>query len=259
MHTKILNKQKELIGKEFDTNSCGKCFIIDYKGKDDVTVMFYSPLYVTKVRMGNLQRGKAVNKMFRSVYGVGYLSDGKFSKIGNENCYAFWSNMLGRAYGKASIEKLTTYTDVTVCEEWHNFQNFAEWFYSQTFSNHVDMDGCTYQLDKDILMRGNKVYSPETCCFVPQEINSLILKSEAKRGEHPIGVSNDSERCLFRSVHNVNGKQKFLGRFKTSEEAFQAYKQAKEAYIKEVAERWKGKIDDKVYQALLEWNIEITD
>lgn len=58
---------------------------------------------------------------------------------------------------------------------------------------------------------------------------------------------------------NKFGKEKHLGSFPTQESAFEAYKQAKESYVKEVAEKWKGKIDDKAYQALLQWKIEITD
>lgn len=259
MHTRVLNRRKELIGREFETNCSGKCFIIDYKGKYDVTVMFYDPIYVTNVRFGNLERGKAVNKMLRSVYGVGYIGDGDYSKKRNEDCYSFWSNMLGRVYGKVSGRFLPTYIDAEVCEGWHNFQNFAEWYYSQEFSKSKDENGNKYQLDKDILIKGNKVYSPETCCFVPQEINSLILKNDAKRGNYPLGVTYDRERYLFRAVHNVQGKQKFLGRFSTPEEAFLAYKTAKEAYIKTVVKKWKGKIDDKVYEALMKWEVGVDD
>lgn len=259
MHTKVLNKRKELIGREFETNCSGKCFIIDYKNSRNVTVMFYDPIYVTTVRLGNLERGKAVNNMLRSVYGVGYIGDGDYSKKHNNLHYNFWSNMLGRVYGKLLGKSLPTYVDADVSEGWHNFQNFAAWCETQPFFDTKDDKGKSYHLDKDILVKGNKIYSPETCCFVPHEINSLIVKSDAKRGNYPLGVTYVHERHLFRAVHNVQGKQKFLGYFHTAEEAFGAYKEAKESYIKQVAEKWKGEIDDKVYEALLQWKIEITD
>ena len=259
MHTRILNKRKELIGREFETNCSGKCFIIDYKNSRNVTVMFYDPIYVTNVRLGNLERGKAVNKILRSVYGVGYIGDGDYSKKHNNLHYNFWSNMLGRVYGKLLGKSLPNYVDADVSEEWYNFQNFAAWCETQPFFNAKDDKGKSYHLDKDILLKGNKIYSPETCCFVPHEINSLLIKSDAKRGSYPLGVTYDHERCLFRAVHNVQGKQKFLGRFSTPEEAFQAYKIAKESHIKSLAEKWKGKVDDKVYEVLMNWEIGVDD
>ena len=260
MHTRVLNKRKELIGREFETNCSGKCFIIDYKNSRNVTVMFYDPIYVTNVRLGNLERGKAVNKMLRSVYGVGYIGDGDYSKKNNNLHYTFWSNMLGRVYGKSQGKSLPAYVDADVSEEWHNFQNFAAWCETQPFFNAKDDKGRSYQLDKDILSpKDNKVYSPHTCSFVPPEINILLIKGDAKRGEYPLGVSYDHERCLFRSFHNVLGKQKFLGRFSTPEEAFLTYKTAKESHIKSLAEKWKGKVDDKVYEALMNWEISIDD
>ena len=100
-------------------------------------------------------------------------------------------------------------------------------------------------LDKDILVKGNKIYSPETCCFVPKGINLLFGKNNAKRGNYPIGVCKFKNK--FQATINIKGKTISLGHFDTPEEAFEAYKTAKEAYIKEVADEWKDRIEEDVY------------
>ena len=159
--------------------------------------------------------------------------------------------MLERCYSKKKHKKRPTYVESYVDNRWHNFKTFAEW--SECNWKHW-MDE-TWHLDKDILIKGNKIYSPETCCFVPRTINTLFTKSEAKRGDYPIGVSKEKNYRKFKATF----KKTTLGRYTTAEEAFQAYKDAKEKYIKEVADKWKGLISDKVYQAMYNYQVEITD
>lgn len=103
-----------------------------------------------------------------------------------------------------------------------------------------------------MLVKGNKVYSETTCVFLPQEINTLLIKSTASRGEHLIGVywHNASKSFVARVAKN-KGKQEHLGYFKTEIEAFNAYKKAKESFIKEQAEKFKSQIDDRAYNALM--------
>jgi len=112
-------------------------------------------------------------------------------------------------------------------------------------------------LDKDILVKGNKIYSPETCAFVPTVINNLFTSRVSKRGKYPIGVSVSGSR--YRVTMTKDNKQYFFGAYGTPEEGFQAYKNAKETYIKEVAELWKDKIGMRVYEALINYTVEITD
>ena len=118
-----------------------------------------------------------------------------------------------------------------------------------------DEKGRPFALDKDILIKENKVYSEDTCCFVPQEINALFVKRDKLRGEYPIGVSFHKSRGMLRATLN----NKHLGYFNTVEQAFQVYKQAKEDYIKEVANKWKDQIDPRVYDALVSYQVEITN
>ena len=257
---RILNKREELLGKEFETNSCGKCFIIDYQGQKDVTVIFYDPVCVTKCSMHNLKTGVVSNAAYKNkyptVYGVGVIGEGVYSPEKDKRIYKLWQSVLQRGYDIAFKKRNHTYKDVTVCDEWLNFQNFAAWCYSQKFFDAKDDKGKAYSLDKDILVKGNKVYSPETCCFVPHIINCVTISCKKVRGNLPIGV-HKHRKC---NKYSVNFKSEvYLGGFNTPEEAFQVYKNLKEAYIKDIAEVYLNKIDSKVYDKLTSWEVSIDD
>ena len=163
--------------------------------------------------------------------------------------------MLERCYSLKKHEKFPTYKGCVIDKRWHNFQNFAKWFKENY--NSETMQG--WHLYKDILVKGNKVYSPETCCFVPFEINTLILTNKGKRASLPIGIISSKNKKSFISRFNILGIKKHIGVYSTVEEAFEAYKEAKENYIKEFADKWKDLIDSRVYQALQEYQVEITD
>lgn len=258
MRSDIVRKAKSLIGKEFETNNSGKCFIIDYKGIYDVTVMFYDPFVIVKCIFQNLKAGRVKNPLLPSVYGRGYYGIGKYS-TNNVKVYKMWMRMLERCYDEKYHTKTPTYRDVVVCDDWLNFQNFAAWCEAQEFFNAKDDKGRPYQLDKDIMHKGNKIYSPETCAFVPSEVNLLILNSSKVRGVYPVGVYFNVGCEKFLVKISYCGKQKHLGLYDTPEEAFQAYKTAKETYVKEVAEKWKDRTDDKVYESLMNWEVSIDD
>ena len=255
---RTLQKREEILGKTFDTVNYGRCFIIDYNGCKNVTVMFYNPPYVTKCTMGNLLTGRVANPYFPRVYGVGYIGVGKYSTK-DKDVYKLWVRLMERTNCATFKSRNPSYLDTSICDEWLNFQNFAEWCEQQPSFRVKDNKGNSYQLDKDILVKGNKVYSTETCCFVPQSINVLLTKNDAKRGKFPIGVNFVESVGKYYAQVNRIGLDRGLGYYETSEEAFEAYKQAKESYIKEVAEKWRGKIDDRVYEALMNWEIHIDD
>lgn len=140
-------------------------------------------------------------------------------------------------------------------KRWHNFQNFAEWCYTQ--KEYVEnKDWC---LDKDVLVKGNKLYSEDTCAFVPRDINNMFTLRIRKRGDCPLGVHWDNTKEKYVAQVNKGHKRTFLGYFTDPLPAFAVYKKAKEDCIKEVAELWKNKIDPRVYKALINWTIEVTD
>lgn len=185
----------------------------------------------------------------RKIFGVAYNDLRCLGVL--DVCYTTWHSMVARCYSKSYHKYKPTYKDCTVCHEWLTFSNFKRWF----DKNYVE----GYHLDKDILVKGNKIYSPETCCFVPSEINTILLSCKKSRGRYPIGVTLYKGR--YRARINKNGKLQDIGFYTTKDEAFYAYKNEKENYIKSIAEKYfkEGKIARKVYQALLNYNISIKD
>ena len=256
----ITEKYREmLIGKKFETTNCGICEVIDYKSSKQVIVKFYEPEYVTTCFLHQLRKGTVRNPFIPSFYNKGYMGDGEYG-FKDKRVYDLWANLLKRCYCEKTRHKFPTYAEVTVCADWLNFQNFAKWCYDQQPFQLKDEKGRWYHLDKDILVKGNKVYSPETCCFVPQEINVLLTLNDINRGKYPLGVNHIKNTGRFQAQASLSSNKKsYLGVFDTPEEAFQAYKTAKESYIKEVANKWKDKIDNEVYQALLNYEVEIDD
>ena len=249
MSNRIEKRRDELLGKEFETNSCGKCFIIDYLDNKNLTVAFYEPFFIVKCSLSNLKAGKVLNPLYPSVYNKGCIGLGCYSPKTNKEAYSAWFGLIDRCYGRKS--KYPTYKDVTVCEDWLNFQNFAQWYESQNFCKIKDDRGNLYHLDKDLLTSESKEYSPKSCCLLPQEINNRI-KGKKFGNSYIRKVKNSwiAETSRF-------GKSLYIGSYSTKEEALLAYKTTKESCIKEVAEKWKGKIDDKVHEALMNWEVDV--
>ncbi len=191
--------------------------------------------------------------MKRMVEGVAFNSGGKYKvKEGGvkTRSYVKWRAMIMRCYQRKYQEENPSYRDITVADEWLDFQNFAEWFYEHEYHNYG------YDLDKDILTKGSKVYSPETCCFVPQELNKLLTDSASSRGGLPQGVC--FHKCVGRYAAslNVNYRKKHLGYFDCPNEAYQVYKKAKEEHVKVKAMEWRGSIEPRVFTSLMMWELE---
>ena len=174
--------------------------------------------------------------------------------MNHEKSYILWVHLFLRCYSKNSLSKSDTYKNVTICKEWHLFSNFLKWFESQ---KRWYQKG--WHLDKDILVKGNKEYAPDKCCFVPIEINSLFTHRKRNKGKYPIGVSYIKSKKKFVVSVACNGKNKTIGAYNTPEEAFYAYKEAKEKRIKEVADKWKDQLEPRVYEAMYNYKVEITD
>lgn len=183
--------------------------------------------------------------------GIGYW--GKEGVDCKSKAYIKWHDMMNRCYNEKFLKRQPQYRNCKVCEEWKNFSNFKVWYESNIYGDEP-MD-----LDKDILFKGNMIYSAETCCLVPHVINTLFLNGKAKRGELPMGVYFDKYKGKYCASMAFMGKSVKLGTFCTAEEAFARYKEYKEDFIKDMAELYKEKIPDKVYQAMMNWEIEITD
>lgn len=208
-----------------------------------------------KVVLKNEARRGVRNPYRRSVVGVGYIGDGPHNSSNSRQLFMTWTNMLVRCYDEEALKKHITYVGCWVDERWHCFQNFAGWCEAQPeFIKNRD-----WHLDKDILIRGNKVYSPETCCFVPRDINNLFTLRGNKRGDFPLGVHWDNTKERFVAQVNKGQKRKFLGYFSDPTSAFAAYKDAKEGVIKELAELYRSDIKVQTYEALINWKVGVTD
>lgn len=151
--------------------------------------------------------------------------DGKSRSVWVCPYYKRWNNMLRRCYYLDKVGTNPTYKDCIVCEDWLAFSNFKAWMETQ------DWEG--KQLDKDLLVEGNKVYSPETCIFVTGQVNQLTVLTNSIRGEHPVGVAAIKGRTYYQSYINYRGKRKTLGTFKTTTEAHKAWQKAKLSIIEE--------------------------
>lgn len=163
-----------------------------------------------------------------------------------------WEDMLKRCYGKSRIDDYAKYDDCTVDPQFWVYKEFEEWANQQ-----VSCCAPGFHLDKDILVRGNRVYGPDTCCFVPPAINSCIIGRVRKKSDLPIGVLRSGKRYSAQIM--VKPKTIRLGLFDTPSEAFAAYKEAKEARIKAVAHEWRGRIDERVFNALMNWEVLISE
>lgn len=262
--TQLLNEFRVVHGDKYDYSQVSEKNFLSNKSLIPIICKKHGVFYqVVQTHLsgcgcttcGRTEQGGGLHiKKRKPLYGVG-INDYIYpiSKHGVQDvAYMSWKTMLGRCYGKKNIG--TKYEKCTVCDDWLYFSNFKRWF----DENHVD----GYHLDKDILVKGNTVYSPQLCCFVPPEINTLITKHDATRGDLPIGVSFKKGRGKhYRAVLRKNIKYVHLGVFDTPIQAFVAYKQAKERYVKKVAQEYynKGLIKENVYNALMNYKVEITD
>lgn len=227
--------------------------IVDYITCDNVTIKFDNGVTLKNRKYSHIEKGIIKNPMIPSVEGIGFEGVGKYSFYKNEFIKRKWRSVLIRCFSKRLHVNNYAYSDCTISKEWENFQNFAKWF-DNNFKPWMDS---TWNLDKDILKKGNRVYSSETCCLVPSEINNLFVKNNSKRGDYPIGVTKHYKK--FQAYCRTNGLPTILGTFNTVEEAFQAYKEAKEDEIKRVAGKWRDKISETCYQALINYKVEIND
>lgn len=232
--------------------------IIDYKRAQDITVRFDSGYIAYHKQYTAFKSGYIKDYLSPNVYGVGYMGIGEFTARINDIItpeYDRWTRMLLRCYGEYEGLSLA-YQDCTVDKTWLNFQCFAQWYQD----NYYEIPNHKMCLDKDIICKKNKIYSPDTCCFVPEIINDTFIGLNVhKQKSLPIGVKRNSRSNTYRACMKNNGHLIHVGCFNTPEEAFYAYKVAKEVHIKQMADKYKQWLPDKVYQAMYAYEIDIND
>ena len=248
---------KDCVGKVFKSLNSGDFKIVKYNDSGNVVIQFINTGFETTVQLGDIRSGKVKDRLTPSVYGVGVVGTKYPSKVSGVQTkeYELWKSMLKRCYSDNYKKKNPTYIGCEVSDKFKSYEYFYEWCHKQ-----IGFGVADFELDKDLLIKGNKVYSENVCVFLPQEINSLLIKRESLRGEHLIGVYWSKTNKAFRARVNKNkGKSEHLGYFKTEIEAFNAYKAAKETFIKEQANKWKSQIDPRAYEALMNYTVDIND
>ena len=248
---------KDCVGKICRSLNSGDFKILKYNDTNNVEIQFLKTGLETTVRLGDIKSGKVKDKYLPSVCGVGVVGIKYPISEGGVQIkeYTLWNSMLKRCYSDCSKKKRPTYEGCEVSDKFKSYEYFYEWCNKQ-----IGFNNKGWQLDKDLLVKGNKIYSEDSCVFLPHEINTVLIKCTASRGEYLIGVHWDKrDKAFVARVNNSKGKRGYLGSFNTEVEAFNAYKKAKESFVKELANKWKGQIDERAYNALMNYRVEITD
>lgn len=252
--------RKYFIGDVYPTN-CGvdvQILEVSGLGKQRVLVKWLDGVgYEQVVNTTNLSNGKLYNPYKPSVYGRGYVGIGKHIPLASGVHtleYSTWKGLYNRCHSEKFLIQKPTYRGCSVDSQWECFQDFGDWSESA-----IGWGNNMWNIDKDLLFKGNKVYGPDTCVMLPHDLNMLIVTRIGGRGEYPIGVHKGKGRNQFTAQFNEFSGSKKLKRFWTVNEAFMFYKTNKERVIKEAAEIYKDQIDPRAYQALLSWEISIDD
>ena len=248
---------KDCVGNVFKSLNSGDFKVLKYNDSYNVEIQFLKTGYETVARLGDIRNGEVKDPHSPSVYGIGVVGTKYPITVNGVSTkeYDLWKGMLRRCYSDSFKKRCPTYEDCEVSENFKSYEYFYEWCNEQ-----IGFYNEGWQLDKDLLVKGNKVYSENTCVFIPQEINLLLVKRDNNRGEYLIGVSwHKKDNAFVAMVSKNKGKREHLGLFNTEIEAFNAYKEAKESFVKEQANKWKGKIDECAYLALINYEVHIDD
>ena len=240
---KVGFKGTNLQGFEFE--------VIEKLGDSKFVVRFSMPVeYKVVAYRGNIEKGTVHYPHTPTVAGVGII--GEFPVDVTSKDYRAWAGMLKRCYNPGRVETGITYQGVTVCDDWKLYENFHKWSCSAVYQE-------GWHLDKDLLEKGNKVYCPDKCVFLPPELNWFLTDRRNHRGMYPKGVTYRPSVGNYQATCNYKGSPEYLGVFDTPELAFIAYKQRKEAIAKELAWEYRGVIDVKAVEALLSYTVDISD
>ena len=258
------NKKNNRLGEEKNNNQGSLMRIIEYNKCSDIVIEFQDK-YKTRVYTNYqaFNSGNVNNPYYPSAYGVGITGNKYPVSVNRKNIkeYRTWRDMLRRCFDEEYREKHPTYKDTTCCDDWLLYENFYEWLHKQENFDKW-LNGKRWSIDKDIIIKGNKIYSPDTCLLVPHNVNSLFTKGDAMRNDLSIGVAKCSDGYMAH-CHNTfkSKKSEYIGIYSTPKQAFQAYKKYKENIIKQIAQEEynKGNIIEKCYDAMMEYKVEITD
>lgn len=238
--------------------------IIKYGGVRNISVIFENGQIVNNRLYKDFVEGSIKMPMTKTVFGYGIVDD-KNLVWNNKNkqilkSYQHWTGMLERCFDKKLHKKHPTYIGCKIFDDWIYLSKFTEWFNE----NYYEIPNCQYrmELDKDILSRyyfnNIKIYSPNTATFVPRDLNLLLCKRDRYRGDLPIGVTVCNKGGYIARL-NVDGVRRYLGYRQSPIDAFELYKNAKEEEVKRKANLYKKYLPEKVYVALMNYRVNISD
>ena len=251
-----MRKLKYQVGMIIKSKFYGDVEIIEYENCHNITVRFLNTGYVKIFKSSHLDCGLIKDNSVPSVMGVGIVGDKYKASLNGKLLqeYDVWTSMLTRCYGENWKSRNPTYKDCVASENFKRYEYFYEWCQKQ-----VGFSCKGFELDKDLLVKGNKTYCEDLCVFLPKQINNALVGRGSKCKDRPIGVRFIPNKNMFVAQLSMYGKKKTLGYYATEALAFLAYKVAKETYIKELAEKWKDQIDNKAHKALINYEVGIDD
>jgi len=240
--------------------------IIKYVNSNNITVRFEDG-YIKQTSVRSFNNGSANNPYFKSIADFGFLGEGKYSARVDDKItpqYQTWASLIMRTYDPYTINKCPSYINCEVCDDWADLQKFGKYYDENIYY----IPNEKMQIDKDILCnylkKDAKIYSPDTCIFVPQTINNLFPNHKRARGNEVIGVYFDGRpdhklKNRYTTYISKFGKRIHLGSYRTENEAFNVYKQAKEDHVKEIANLYKQYIPTILYKVMYAFEVKITD
>lgn len=256
-------KKCKFVGNVYSSNNYGDYVVEEYLGDKKVRLKFINTggvrtAHTSQIRGGDV-RDFCAEKVVKSktnniIHKVGDRGDDKSLVDGNSKIYQVWCAMLQRCYSQHNEYIKRNYKDCEVSDYFKIFPQFLEWWEMKSEGISIDL-----QLDKDILIKGNRLYSETTCTLVPRDVNMLLIKRDKARGKYPIGVTYCKNAKRYKAQFSKFNVITNLGFYDDIEAAFIAYKKAKEEYVKEVANKYKDVIEDKVYKILMEYEVNIDD
>ena len=256
-------KKCKFVGNVYSSSNYGDYVVEEYLGDKKVRIKFINTgsvrtAHTSQIRSGDV-RDFCAEKVVKSktnniIHKVGNRGDDKSLIDGNPKIYQVWCAMLQRCYSPRSEYMKRNYKDCVVSDYFKIFPQFLEWWKMKSEGISIDL-----QLDKDILIKGNRLYSETTCTLVPRDVNMLLIKRDKARGKYPIGVTYCKNTKRYKAQFSKFNIITHLGFYDDIECAFLAYKKAKEEHIKEVANKYKDVIEDKVYEILMRYEVNIDD
>lgn len=249
----FIEKARKVHGDRYDYS------LVDYKRSSQKVKIICKKHGVFETTPNSHLRGEncrkcALEESKSLVCGVGINDYDGQVKINGEHLvsYKFWRHMLKRCYSESSLKKNVAYIGCSVCDEWKYYTNFKKWF-----DENAPKDMSGYNLDKDLIVHGNKIYSPDTCCFLPRELNNMLITQKRHRGECKIGVYKMPNGKFIAQINSWTRDCRRIGIFNTEKEAFLAYKREKERIIKTLADEYyeKGLITERVRDAMYNYKV----